>query len=89
MCERNQVTCRQVYLSLVAVNSEEFKKRLHALLVMEEFCRKVAVKELHTISDRLVQSRARERCIERLKVQLKHKVPISTALNTGEACSFL
>jgi hypothetical protein len=40
-------------LSLVAVNSEKFKQRVHTLLVMEELCRKVAVKELHAIPNGL------------------------------------
>ena len=40
-------------LALVAVNSEKFKQWVHALLVMEELCRKVTVKELHAISNGL------------------------------------
>ena len=55
---------------------EELKQWLHALLVMEELGRKVAVEELDAIYNGLVQSWAREGCIKRFKVQLKHKVAV-------------
>jgi len=66
------------------VKPEEFKQWLHALLVMEEFGRKMAVEELHAIPNGLVQSWTRERRIKWLKVQLKHKVAIRTASRVRE-----
>ena len=68
-------------LALVAVKPEEFKKRMQALLVMEEFCGQVAVKELHAVTDRLVESWAREGGSEGLEVQLKNEVGIRTSIN--------
>lgn len=41
------------YLSLVAMNLEELKQRVQALLVMEELGRKVAIEELHPITNGL------------------------------------
>ena len=69
------------YLSLEAVEPEEFKERVHAFLVMEELGREVTVEELNTISNGLVESWSRERGCEWFKVQLKHEVAISTAFN--------
>jgi len=72
-------TWKEAYRALITVKPEEFKQRLHALLVMEEFGWKMAVEELHAIPNGLVQSWTRERGIKRFKVQLKHEVSVSTA----------
>jgi len=75
---------KEAYRALITVKPEEFKQWLHALLVMEEFGRKMAVEELHAIPNGLVQSWTRERRIKWLKVQLKHKVAIRTASRVRE-----
>lgn len=49
----------------------------------------MAVEELHAIPNGLVQSWTRERGIKWFKVQLKHKVPVSTASRGRETVNFL
>lgn len=63
----------------MAVDSEKLEQRVQTLLIMEQFGREMAVEELNSISNRLGKSWARERCIEGLKIQLKHKVAIQAA----------
>lgn len=65
------------------MNSEEFEQWVHALLVMEELCRKVTVEELNAISNGLGKSWAGERSVEWFEVQLKHKVAIGTAIESS------
>lgn len=65
-----------LYLAIVVVESEEIKKWVHAVLVMEHLCRKVPVEELNSIPNGLGKSRARERSSEGFKIQLKDKVAV-------------
>lgn len=61
------------------VVSEKMKKRVHTLLVMEHFCRKMSVEELDSIADGLRKGRTGKRGRERLEVQLQHEIPIFAA----------
>lgn len=64
---------------------KEIEQWVHALLVMEQFGRKMPVKKLHAIANRFGKRWARERGIERFKVQLEHKIAFRSERKT-EKC---
>lgn len=70
---------KNINLALVVVLAEEIKKRGHAFLVMEHFCREMPIEELDSVSDGFRERWLRERSGEGREIQLQNKVSISTA----------
>lgn len=64
----------------MGMEAKELEQRMQALFVMEDLSREMAIKELNTISNVLVERRTRESGIKWLKVKLESEFIILTAV---------
>lgn len=67
----------RAYRSFVVVSAQEIKQRVHAVLVLEQFRREVAIEKLHSVANGFWQRRAREGSIEGLEIQLQLEVALA------------
>lgn len=71
----------RAYRSFVVVSAQEIEQRVHAVLVLEQFRREVAIEKLHSVADGFRQRRAREGSIEGLEIQLQLEVALAADQN--------